>query len=119
MARKSKQQIDLDQLPPHLSSAIEAAIEGQDVAVSRSGVPPGSLEFSSLVQDGVVLPAKAAPVAPDPRPAGVTVVVTAMELSDTARAKLAAEFGEGFPFWTSMALRPPPTFSWCRQRALS
>ncbi|GAA1296075.1 hypothetical protein GCM10009590_28470 [Brachybacterium alimentarium] len=96
MARKRTLQIDLDQLPPHVRSAIEAAVAGHRVTVTRSGTALGSLEFRGLVQDGAILPVSTAPVTPNRQSDGVTVVVTAMELSDAARAKVAEELSEGF-----------------------
>lgn len=96
MPRKRALQIDLDQLPPDVRSAIEASLAGHRVAVTRSGTLLGSLEFSSIVQDGAILPVHTDPVTPDAQQEGVMVVVTAMELSDSARTKVAGELGEGF-----------------------
>ena len=119
MPRKTKPQLDLSMLPPDIASAVEAAIAGHNITVARSGKVIGELEFRSSVLDGLVLPTREETEPKRTVPAGATVIATAMELSDAARSKLSAEFGEGTPFLTSPTLHPAVMCSWCPQRALS
>jgi hypothetical protein len=77
-------------------AALEAAIAGESITLIRSGHPIGSLEFCSNVLEGTVIgsPAQQGPTASAPD--GVTVVATAMRLSDVARRRLSDEFGDDY-----------------------
>lgn len=96
MPRKTKPQLDLSMLPPDIASAVEAAIAGHNITVTRSGKVIGELEFRSSVLDGLDLPTREETEPKRAVPAGATVIATAMELSDAPRSKLSAEFGEGY-----------------------
>jgi hypothetical protein len=88
--------LDIDELPPDVSAAIEAAIAGDGITLLRSGHPVGALEFRPHVLEGTVVvgPGRAGP--PGAAPDGVTVVATAMRLSDAARRRLSDEFGADY-----------------------
>lgn len=96
MPRKTTPQLDLSKLPPDIASAVEAVIAGHNITVARSGKVIGELEFQSSLLDGLVLPTHDEAEPERAVPAGATVIATAMELSDVARSKLSAEFGEGY-----------------------
>ncbi|MGW9412611.1 hypothetical protein [Arthrobacter cupressi] len=88
--------LDLDDLPPDVRSAFEAAIAGQGVAVSRAGRTLGSLRFLPAVLGGTVVAPPLPRADATPAPDGVTVVATAMTLSETARRRLSDEFGDDY-----------------------
>lgn len=94
--RRHAPQLDLDELPPGVRAAVEAAIAGDDITLTRSGGPIGSLEFHSIVLEGTVVDGPAPRPAPTPIPDGVTVVATTMALSDTASRRLSDEFGADY-----------------------
>jgi len=94
--RRNSPQLDLDELPPDVCAALEAAIAGDGITLTHSGRPIGSLEFRSIVLEGTVIDGPAQPTSPTPIPDGVTVVATAMPLSDTARRRLSDEFGADY-----------------------
>ena len=79
-----------------MCAALEADIDGDDITLTRSGRPIGSLEFRSIALEGTVIDGPAQPASPTPIPDGVTVVATAMALSDTARRRLSDEFGADY-----------------------
>jgi hypothetical protein len=89
-------QLDLDDLPTEVRAALEAAIAGNEITLARSGRAIGSLEFRSVAIEGAVIDVLFQPAAPVSIPDGVTVVATAMTLSDTARRRLSDEFGDGY-----------------------
>lgn len=91
--RRPSPQLELDDLPPEVYAALEAAIAGDGITLTRSGRPIGSLEFRSIVLQGTVVDSPARPTSPAPIPDGVTVVATAMSLSENARRRLSDEFG--------------------------
>lgn len=97
LGRRPPPTVELDALPPEVRRAIEAAMTGNEVRVTRRGRDVGSLTFRAAVLEGVVH----TPVAPPPPPAvdvpdGVLVVATAMRLSASARQTLADRFGPGY-----------------------
>ncbi len=94
--RRNSPQLDLDELPPDVCAALEAAIAGDGITLTHSGRPIGSLEFRSIVLEGTVIDGPAQPTSPTPIPDGLTVVATAMPLSDTARRRLSDEFGADY-----------------------
>ena len=97
MTRRSNgPSLDVDALPPDVSAALEAAIAGERITLLRAGDPIGSLEFSSNVLEGTVIDSPAQHGSTAPVPDGVTVVATAMKLSDVARRRLSDEFGDGY-----------------------
>lgn len=96
MPHKTTLQLDVSTLPPDIASAVEAAIRGHSITIARSGKVIGEMEFRPSVLDGLVLPAREEPEPNVGVPAGATVIVTAMELSDAARSKLSTEFGDGY-----------------------
>ena len=86
----------MEELPPDVRAAVEGAIAGDGVILTRSGVPIGSLEFRSNVLEGTVVELPKEPVSTASVPDGITVVATAMKLSDAARRRLSDEFGEDY-----------------------
>jgi hypothetical protein len=93
---KPKEQLDVETLPPDLRAAVEGAIAGDGIVLTRSGLTIGSLEFRSNVLEGNVIerPHEASSAAS--ASGGVTVIATAMKLSDAARRRLADEFGADY-----------------------
>lgn len=87
--------MDIDALPPDVRTAIEAAIAGDCVTLVRSGLSIGALEFRSDVLEGTVIDTPGQHK-PGPAPEGVTVVATAMKLSEAARRRLSDEFGADY-----------------------
>ena len=108
-------QLELDGLPPEVRAALEAAIAGNEITLALSGRAIGSLEFRSVALEGAVIDVPSEPSAPASIPDGVTVVATAMTLSDTARRRLSDEFGDDYivmdftkaPTSTDVLLTPP------------
>lgn len=86
----------MEALPPDVVAALEAAIAGDEVTLVRSGLPIGSLEFRSSVLQGTVLDTPVRRGSTASAPDGVTVVATAMRLSDAARRRLSDEFGSDY-----------------------
>lgn len=93
-ARSKDLHLEIDDLPPDVASAIEAVTTGGAIALFRSGRQIGTLEFCSHVLEGsvVVGPGRDSPAAS----ADVTVVATAMKLSESARRRLSDEFGADY-----------------------
>lgn len=85
--------LDVEMLPPDVREAIEDAIAGDGIVLNRLGVPIGSLEFRSNVLEGSIIERPHVPVSAASVPDGVTVIATAMKLSDAARRRLSDEFG--------------------------
>jgi DNA-binding NarL/FixJ family response regulator len=86
----------LQQLPRAVVVALEEALAGEDVALVRGDEQLGTLSVRPTVLEGQLL---AGPTdAHEQRKVreDVTVVATAMELSVSARDRLAEQFGEGF-----------------------
>lgn len=94
--RRRAPQLDLDELPPDLRAAIEEAITGDGIILTRSGATIGSLEFRSDVLQGTVVEGPLQPAARAAAPDGITVVATSMKLSDAARRHLSDELGAGY-----------------------
>lgn len=89
-------EIHLDQLPEEARTAVESAINGGEVVVHQEGEELGLLSFRSTVVEGEVIPKSRLGQPKVDVPDGVTVVATAMALSKSARAKLAATFGTDY-----------------------
>lgn len=94
--RREPPTLNVDELPADLRTVIAAAIDGAEVIVVRGSREVGHLSFQSSVLEGVPLPASPLPAAGVPTPDGVTVVATAMRLSDSARSRLSDEFGPDY-----------------------
>lgn len=94
--RRTAPQLDVEKLPPDVRAALEDAIAGDGIILYRSGVPIGSLEFRSNVLDGSVIERPPEPGAASSVHDGVTVIATAMQLSDKARRRLSDEFGADY-----------------------
>lgn len=94
--RRPEAQLDVADLPPDVSAAIDMAIAGASITLTRSGVTVGSLEFVPHVLQGTVIErsTESAPTAPVPD--GVTVIATTMTLSDAARRRLSEELGADY-----------------------
>ena len=88
--------MDLEALPADVSAAVEAAIAGESITLVRSGHPVGSLEFRSNVLEGSVVESAARHESKESVPDGITVVATAMRLSETARRRLSDELGADY-----------------------
>ena len=89
-------QLDVEKLSPDVRAALEDAIAGDEIILYRSGVAIGSLEFRSNVLEGTVIERPPDPEAAPSVPDGVTVVATAMQLSNAARRRLSDEFGADY-----------------------
>ena len=79
-----------------MRAAVEDAIAGDGIILTRSGVTIGSLEFRSSVLEGTVIERPHEPVSAASVPDGTTVIATAMKLSDAARRRLSDEFGADY-----------------------
>ncbi len=86
----------MEKLPPDVRAAVDAAIAGDGIILHRSGVAIGSLEFRSNVLEGAVVERPPDPVSAASVSDGVTVIATAMPLSDAARRRLSDEFGADY-----------------------
>jgi len=95
-SRPAGPRLELDDLPRDVRAVLDEAIEGAAITVSRAGEPIGSLEFQSAVREGMVLDAPTEPAETPHVQEGVTVVATAMKLSDTVRRRLSDEFGDQY-----------------------
>ena len=93
--RRGRPRLDLEELPPALAATLDAAVAGEEVMLTRSGAPLGTLVVRSSTLEGVV---HETPRTKDPRPVpeGITVVATAMELSEKARRRISEELGEDY-----------------------
>ena len=94
--RRTSPQLDVEKLPQDVRAAIEDAIAGDGIHLTRSGVTIGSLEFRSNVLEGAVIERPHEPVSAGSVPDGITVIATAMKLSDAARRRLSDEFGADY-----------------------
>jgi hypothetical protein len=94
--RRTAPQLDVEKLPPDVRAAVEGAIAGDGMVLTRSGVTIGSLEFRSSVLEGTVVERPHRPVSAASAPDGTTVVATAMKLSDAARRRLSDELGADY-----------------------
>lgn len=94
--RRSRHRLELEDLPADVAAALEAAVAGKDVALTRAGDPIGTLGFRSSTLEGTVLAEPALPREQNALPEGVTVVATAMELTDSVRRRLSDELGESY-----------------------
>lgn len=101
MRQRRPARLDLQDLPRSIAAALESALAGHEVVLAHGGVDIGTLTARPLVLDGQLLAPAARPAAQpaeaqDSPPGDVVVVATAMELSESARSRLAEEFGEGY-----------------------
>ena len=89
-------QLDVDDLPPDVRAAIDDAIAGDSIMLTRSGVTIGSMAFVADVLQGTVIerPHEPEPVASVPD--GVTVIATTMTLSEAACRRLSEELGPAY-----------------------
>lgn len=99
--RRRGPRLALEDLPAEVAAAIEASVTGERILLVRAGHVIGSLEFRSSVLEGDVVersgPAPSPPSPPSAPPQdGVTVVATAMRLSDAARRRLSDELGSDY-----------------------
>lgn len=94
--RHSPPRLDMEALPPNVRAAVEDAIAGDSIVLARAGVRIGSLAFASNVLEGTVIERPHEAVSAASIPDGVTVVATAMTLSDDARRRLSDEFGAAY-----------------------
>ena len=88
--------LDVEGLPPDVMAAVEVAIAGESITLIRSGHPIGTLEFCSNVLEGTVIESPIQHGATASAPDGVSVVATAMRLSEAARRRLSDEFGDDY-----------------------
>jgi len=109
----SRSAVDAAQLPDELVGLLAGLAPGQTVTVFRDGEPPATItgaRRSGPLEGTVIRPAtphwdadpqrpdqrQPAREAPQARDAHVTVVVTAMKLSDAVRGRLSAELGSDY-----------------------
>lgn len=88
--------LDLDALPEDLRASLTAAMDGAEITVVSGDRELGQLLFRPSVLEGVVLPESRTSAPEVETPEGVTVVATAMKLSDVARRRLSDEFGSEY-----------------------
>lgn len=88
--------LDLDALSTELRASLTAAMEGAEITLVSGDRELGQLLFRPSVLEGVVLPESRDATHGVETPEGVTVVATAMKLSDTARRRLSDEFGSEY-----------------------
>ncbi|APX33466.1 hypothetical protein BH708_12905 [Brachybacterium sp. P6-10-X1] len=93
--RRGRLRLDLEELPPDLAAVLDAAVAGEEVTLTRSDAPLGTLVVRSSTLEGVV---RGTPRTEVPRsvPEGATVVATAMELSEGSRQRISEELGAGY-----------------------
>lgn len=96
LRRHTAPQLDVENLPPDVRAAIEDAIAGDSITLIRAGVTIGSLEFRTNVLEGTVIERPQEPVPSASVPDGITVIATAMKLSEAARRRLSDEFGADY-----------------------
>jgi hypothetical protein len=88
--------LDLDALPDELRTSLTAAMDGAEITLVSGDREMGQLLFRPSVLEGVVLPDSRDAAPGVETPEGVTVVATAMKLSDAARRRLSDEFGSEY-----------------------
>ena len=96
MRHRAPRRLDLQQLPRAVADALERALAGEDVALVRGDELLGTLSVRPAVLEGQLLAGPTGAREERPVREDVAVVATAMELSRTARERLAEQFGEGF-----------------------
>ena len=102
MAMKDRQraQVDLARLPSDIANLIAGLAPGGTLEITRGGEPVATITAAGQAPlEGTVIRARPASDAGDSGASaaeGVTVVATAMELSDTARSKLSEELGDDY-----------------------
>ncbi|MFD0343214.1 hypothetical protein ACFVH0_31800 [Streptomyces sp. NPDC127117] len=92
--------VDATRLPEDVMARIDALAPGEDLVITRGGEPVARISgVSGAVVIGTVID-PVAPSAADEEPSaadkGVTVVVTAMKLSDSARTSLSDQLGADY-----------------------
>lgn len=94
--------VELARLPDELAELIASLAPGGSLVITHGGEPVATLTAAgSAPLEGTVIPARSAPDDEERQRAavgdeGVTVVATAMELSDSARTKLSSELGTDY-----------------------
>lgn len=95
MGRRRAPRLDLDALPRDVRRTVEAAVVGEEVEVVRGERVLGALTYRPAVLEGIVLPADRADETPPP-PDGVTVVATAVPMSERARQLMSDRLGDDY-----------------------
>ncbi|WP_326769277.1 hypothetical protein OG978_36235 [Streptomyces sp. NBC_01591] len=92
--------IDATRLPEDVMARIDALAPGEDLVITRDGEPvarisgvPGTVVIGTVIDPVTPSAADEEPSATDK---GVTVVVTAMKLSDSARTSLSDQLGADY-----------------------
>ncbi|MDQ2850125.1 MAG: hypothetical protein M3Y49_05205 [Actinomycetota bacterium] len=106
--RRDVPELELADLTPSARAALEAAMAGDAVTLTRAGQPIGLLQFRSIALEGTVVRGRAQTAPAAPVPDGVTVVATTMSLSDAARRRLSDELGANY-IVLDFAEAPPGT----------
>jgi len=89
--------IDVSLLPDDVAELIAALAPGENLVLTRSGEPIATITAAGGPLEGtVVRPAAAEPENAPPNREDVTVVATAMKLSEAVRASLSAELGADY-----------------------
>jgi len=106
MKDRQRAQIDLARLPDDIADLIAGLAPGGTLEITRGGEPvatitaAGSAPGSAPLEGTVIRAREGSDAGGERRTAaegeGVTVVATAMELSDTARSKLSTELGDDY-----------------------
>src|SRR4051812_22065761 len=93
--------IDVSRLPDDVVELIAALAPGEDLLLTRAGEPIATITAAGGPPDGplegvIIRSAEAEPESAPPHREDVTVVATAMKLSETVRASLSAELGADY-----------------------
>jgi antitoxin (DNA-binding transcriptional repressor) of toxin-antitoxin stability system len=92
-------QVDIARLPDDVVALIDALRPGEELVITRDGVPIATISTTGGALEGeIVTPDKPNEVTEQPRAEfdAVTVVATAMKLSERARASLSADLGTDY-----------------------
>jgi antitoxin (DNA-binding transcriptional repressor) of toxin-antitoxin stability system len=93
--------IDVSRLPDDVVELIAALAPGEDLLLTRAGEPIATITAAGGPPDGplegvIIRSSEAEPESAPPHREDVTVVATAMKLSETVRASLSAELGADY-----------------------
>ncbi|BEL05446.1 hypothetical protein Q0Z83_036370 [Actinoplanes sichuanensis] len=107
--------IDAERLPDDVVALIAALGPGEELVITRAGVPLATVHAATAISGTIVMPDRPAGGDPLPPRADVTVVATAMRLPEAARTRLSEQLGEDYivvdlhsaPVTADVVLVPP------------
>ncbi|MFI6905212.1 hypothetical protein ACIBKY_28395 [Nonomuraea sp. NPDC050394] len=117
-AARSRRRIDVTRLPEDIVTLLDDLPPGENLVVTRDGVPIATIASMIDVVEGAIVDPDAPDEVTEQAPAdydGVTVVATAMELSTAARVALSNQLGADYvvldmkaaPLTADVLLVPP------------